>query len=291
MFKKIAAWPFWAHLLMVIGLTVGIILSILGLLGKITDHGSYKIVPNVLGLDTRTTMKKLEGSGYSVSILDSTYCDTLPFGVILKQYPDPNSQVKANRTILLTMNRYALPLVDVPALEGKSINFAIDLLQRHHLKLGDTVTQPDFMRGSVLQQKLRGQPIAPGAKVPWGTPIDMIIGSGLGDEDMVVPDFVGMNFSYAKDSLTRMGVLLGAIVCDPNVIDTANAFVWRQMPPHLNEEKQVVFIKSGQLMDVWLSVTPKLDSAALHLKSPNEANTNKRPKKSNGAKANANNPD
>ena len=45
--------------------------------------------------------------------------------------------MKVNRTIYLTVNRLTLPLVDMPALEGKTLNFALYILDRSHLKLGD----------------------------------------------------------------------------------------------------------------------------------------------------------
>lgn len=282
MFKKIAALPLWAHLLIILALMVVLIISLLGLMGVITHHGEYKTVPGIVGSDYQKAIKKLDSLGFDVQILDSTYTDTVAFGKVLKQYPEPNSTVKVNRTVLLVVNRYTLPLIEMPALEGKSINFAIELMKRYHLTLGDTTTKPDFMQGSVLEQKMRGDRIAPGAKVPWGSRIDLVVGSGLGDNEFNVPDFLGLNYFVVKDSLDSMGILLGALVCDPDVKDTLNAFVWRQTPPHLNTEKEVVRMKSGQLMDIWLSSTPKIDSANLDIIPTNETNTNKRPEKPTG---------
>jgi beta-lactam-binding protein with PASTA domain len=244
-----------------LALVIVLILSLLGLLGLITHHGESRVVPSVVGTDAHAAIKKLEAMGFEVNIIDSTYSDTAAFGRIMKQFPEPNSSVKINRTILLSINRYTLPLIDMPALEGKSIQFAIELLRRYHLKLGDTITQPDFMQGSVLEQRVRGDKILAGAKIPWGSRIDLVIGSGLGNMEMDVPDFIGYNFATVKDSMTKMGILLGAIVCDPDVIDTLSSYVWRQTPPSLNENNESVRIKSGQLMDIWLSTTPKSDTA------------------------------
>ena len=263
MFEKIASKPFWVHLLIVITLSVTIFFTVLQLLGTITHHGEYLKIPSVLGKNTKDAIKMLEEKGFDVTIVDSVYTDTATKGVVLKQLPEPNSTVKINRTVLLTVNRVTLPLMDMPALEGKSLNFALDILKRSHLVLGDTIYKPDFMRGSVLEQRFRGDKIEPGAKIPWGSAVDLVIGRGLSEDPVPVPDFTGMTFQMVKDSLDHMGVLLGAVVPDPDVVDTAMSFVWRQAPPQLNDQKETVFIKPGQLMDLWLSSKPKFLSDTL----------------------------
>ena len=144
--------------------------------------------------------------------------------------------VKVNRTIILTVNRFSLPLVDMPALEGKTLNFAIEILKRSHLKFGDTIFRPDFMMGSVIEQQYHGDKISSGSKVPWGSVINLVVGSGLNSEPMLVPEFIGMTYEQVKDSLDKMGVTLGALVTDPDVTDTNMAFIWKQQPPTKNED-------------------------------------------------------
>ena len=109
-------------------------------------------------------------------------------GIVLKQLPDANSTVKINRTVYLTVNRVTPPVIIMPSLEGKSLRFALELLRRSHLTLGDTVFRPDFMKGSVIEQQFAGARILPGAKLKWGSKIDLVIGSGLDDANLLVPD-------------------------------------------------------------------------------------------------------
>ena len=150
MFKFITEKPFWVNLLVAIAIFFILIFTILQLLGSITNHRKYLTVPSVVGKKTADALKYLESKGFDVEIQDSVYTDTSNMGIVLRQIPDPNSTVKINRTILLTVNRMTLPLIDMPALEGKSFNFALDILRRSHLKLGDTIYKPDFMRGSII---------------------------------------------------------------------------------------------------------------------------------------------
>ncbi len=223
------------------------------MLGVMTNHGAYLTVPSVVGKKTDEAVKFLESKGFEVVIKDSVYTDTAKNGIVLKQIPDPNSTVKINRTVLITVNRVTLPMIDMPALEGKSLNFALEILKRSHLKLGDTIYRPDFMRGSVLEQLFRGNKITSGSKIPWGSRVDLVIGSGLNQDPILVPQMEGMTFEEAKILLQENGILLGAVVADPDVVDSAAAFIWKQSPPRYDDQKEPVYIQPGQLMDLWIS--------------------------------------
>ena len=145
----------------------------------------------------------------------------------------------------------------MPALQGKSLNFALEMLRRSHLKLGDTIFKPDFMRGSVLDQLFRGNIISSGTKLPWGSYVDLVVGGGLQEEAILVPDLVGMTYNQAKMILDENGIILGALITDNNVSDTASAYIRKQLPPRYDEQNQPVYIQPGQLIDLWLTVDTK----------------------------------
>jgi beta-lactam-binding protein with PASTA domain len=252
------------NLLAAIVLVVVIILVFIQLLGYITKHGQYLTVPSVIGQTTDKAITFLESKGFEVVIQDSVFIDSAKRGVVLKQLPDPNSTVKINRTVFLTVNRVTVPLIDMPALEGKTLSFALEILRRSHLQLGDTVYKADFMKGSVLEQSYRGSKIQSGAKVPWGSSIDLVIGSGLTDERIAVPSLLGLTLAEARVVLEENGIGVGAVIPDPDVTDPASAFVYRQSPPKLDEDDMPVYIRSGQLMDIWISATMKvIDSTSV----------------------------
>ncbi|MDO9374900.1 MAG: PASTA domain-containing protein, partial [Ferruginibacter sp.] len=191
--------------------------------------------------------------GFDVVIQDSIYTDSMPRGIVLKQLPDADATVKVNRTVYLTVNRYVPPMIAMPQLEGKSLMFAMELLQRNHLRLGDTSYKADFMKGSILEQKYNGSRIDPGAKVRWGSKISLVIAGGLNEVQMMVPDLLGLTYVQAKAQLEQSGIIIGAVIADADVRDTAAAFVYRQTPPRYNEERRAQYIRSGQLMDLYLS--------------------------------------
>lgn len=253
MFKFITHRSFAVNLLAIIVLSAAVIFGFLQLLGLITRHGEYLTVPSVLGKPTTEAISMLENRGFEVVIQDSVFVDTTARGTVLKQLPDPNSTVKVNRSVYLTVNRVTLPMIDMPQLEGKTLSFALEVLKRSHLQLGDTLYKPDFMRGSVLEQSFRGSRIPPGAKVPWGSSIDLLIGKGLDIEKIPVPNLLGLTLTEARLLLEMNNIELGAIVPDQDVRDTAAAFVYRQEPPPRNADGEQIFIQSGQLMDIWIS--------------------------------------
>ena len=253
MFKIITGKPFWVNLLAAIIIALLIIFLILKTLSIITRHGAYLKVPAVTGMKTKEAVSLLEKQGFDVYIQDSVFTDTASRGIVLKQLPDPNATVKVNRTVFITVNRYVPPMLEMPKLEGQNLSFAIRMLERYHLKLGDTTFRPDFMQGSVLEQRYNGNRILEKAKIQWGSRIDLVIGGGLEDRQMAVPDLVGMPYGEAKSLLDGNGISLGAVIADGAISDTASAYVIKQRPDRLDQDNMLIYIRSGQLMDVWIS--------------------------------------
>lgn len=268
MFKFITNRPFWVNLLAALALAFLVVFIILQMLGWLTSHGEHLSVPNVLGKKTPDAVKLLKQKGFDVEITDSVYTDTAANGIVLKQLPDPNATVKVNRTILLTVNRVVPPLIEMPKLEGLSLRFALDQLERNHLKLGDTIYQPNFMVGAIIEQQYNGTKILEKAKIPWGSKITLIVGGGVEDRQMIVPDVVGMRFGEAKAMLEEMGIFLGLPITSGPVSDTASAFVWKQNPARYNEEHAPNYIRSGQVMDLFVSAEMISPSDSLDNKKP-----------------------
>jgi beta-lactam-binding protein with PASTA domain len=69
---------------------------------------------------------------------------------------------------------------------------------------------------------------------------------------MAVPDLFGMTFAQASSLLGSAGINFGAKVLDPDVKDTANAFIYRQSPERNTPDYRVNRIRAGQMIDIWL---------------------------------------
>lgn len=268
MFKFITSRPFWVNLLAAAVLGLLLVFITLQMLGWITKHGEYLTVPAVKGMHTAEAIKLLETKGFDVTIQDSVFTDSSERGSVIKQLPDANATVKVNRTVFLTVNRYVPPMIAMPALEGKNLSYALNVLQKSHLFLGDTTYKPDFMKGSVLEQLYNGEKITAGTKIGWGSKISLVIAGGLNDEKILVPNLIGKTYAEAKAILEGTGINIGAVVGKDAIKDTATAFIYRQSPDSFDDAKRPVYIHPGQLMDIYISQIMLLPDSSLTTNQP-----------------------
>jgi beta-lactam-binding protein with PASTA domain len=268
MFKFITHRPLWINVLT--GLLLALVIFVLFILSLnwLTHHNESKTVPAVVGKSYSDAVKLLEKAGFEVEIQDSVYVDGEQAMKVLKQVPESDEVVKVNRTVYLTINRAVPPLVEMPNLVGFSFRSATMELGNLGLKW-DTAYKSDFARNTVLEQSFNGNAIAPGTKVQMGTSIRLILGTGVGTEKFAVPPLMGMTYGEAKAKLEARG--LGIVVIGaPGITDTLNAFINKQDPERFDGEGKLQYIRTGQLMSVWLQLEkPQIDSTNLPLPGNN----------------------
>ncbi|WP_246113221.1 PASTA domain-containing protein [Segetibacter aerophilus] len=259
MFKFITRRPLWISILVVLILTTLLILLFFGSLDFLTKHGDYQKVPSVVGKSVDAARKLLEDKGFEVEIQDSLYIDTFPKLAVIKQTPGGDATVKVNRTIYLTINRAQPPLVEMPNLVGFSLRNAQMYLENLGLHLGDTTFRPDIAKNSVLEQLYNNEPIKAGTKIFMGSTISFILGNGIGDLEIGVPDLMGKQYSQARSLLRSMDINFTPVF-DADVTDSAHAYVTRQNPTKYGEasdgSRRYNRIKPGQTIDIWLSTQP-----------------------------------
>lgn len=260
MFKFITQRSFLVNLLIAVALLLLIIFIFFVSLDSITRHNETIRVPSVAGKSLAEATSFLEKEGFKVSVQDSVYIDSLAPLAVVKQSPESDELVKINRTVYLTINRSTPPLIEMPDLRGYSFRSAQMYLQSLGLKLGDTSYTPDIARNAVKDQKYNGNTIEPGTKIPVGTAIDFVLGNGLGNTELTVPDLVGFTVSQAKDYLSGDKISLGVVIANGAIQDTANAYIVKQNPEAMTQMPDGTtahnHIRPGQLMDIWISTTP-----------------------------------
>lgn len=237
-------------------------------LGLITKHGSETKVPNVTGQNLKQAFEKLEKMGFEVSV-DSSYDPQVKPLTVLAQVPDPNSTVKNGRTIFLTINKSEPPLTPMPKLTDLSYRSAVMILKSSRLVLGDTVHKPNYANGAVLDQLYRGRPVRAGDMIPQGSRISLVIGDGLGNVDMNVPDVIGMSAEEGINILSGNG-LTPTIIWDEPITDSASAIIYIQTPSPYNELDVLNRIREGDVVDIRIKQSPTTE----------EMDYNRRPGKS-----------
>jgi eukaryotic-like serine/threonine-protein kinase len=207
MFRYITNRPLWVNIAVGFGIViVAFVLFVLSL-NWLTHHGEAKTVPSVTGKPLSQVQALLEKEGFELVIQDSVYLDSLAPTTVIKQVPEADDVVKVNRTIYVTVNRTVPPDVTMPNLIGYSFRNAEMILKNAGLKLGDTTYKPDFAKNSILDQLYNGRSISAGSNIRVGSTISLVIGSGIGNEDMAVPKLIGLTYDEAKILLQTNGLI------------------------------------------------------------------------------------
>jgi beta-lactam-binding protein with PASTA domain len=265
-FRFITSKSIWVNILVGLLLLCLLVLIFLGLLDWITAHGKYQKVPSVIGQNVDAAKLNLTSKGFTVEITDSVYDNAVGALSVVRQSPEADAMVKEGRTIYLSINRAVAPMVEMPNMVGFSIRSAGMYLLSLGLKLGDTSYRPDIARNAVLQQLYNGQDIKAGTKIPLGSVISFVLGSGIGSGEIAVPDLVGLTLSQARAQLTMLNLNIGSVVPVESVKDTSAAFIVRQEPPLTSEpvpgQKIINRLHAGQTIDVYIGNTAPLKDTA-----------------------------
>lgn len=194
-----------------------------------TKHGQGLNVPLLKGLAFEQAVAKLEDAGLKYEV-DSVFIMDQPAGIVIDQDPDPNTFVKDNRTIYLTINAGKVPNTKFPDIAFKTLREAQAIIESSRLKLGDTTYKPDVSRDVVLEASFGGQAIQPGDIIPVGSRINLILGDGRGNEEVDIPQLLGLTVDEARFSLKGSNLTLGNILYDGEITDSANAVITLQDP-------------------------------------------------------------
>lgn len=212
-----------------IATVIGVLLIAFFSLRYYTKHGEGLHVPHLKGMDLTQAIAKLEELGLRYEI-DSVYMMDQPPGIVTDQDPETDTFVKGNRTIYLTVNTTQAPNVKFPDIENKSLREAKAILESYRLKLGDTTYQPDVAKDVVLGTFFNGRAIRLGESLPTGSFIDLVLGDGLGNEEVELPNLIGLAFDEAKFSLKGAMLKIGTITYQGAITDTASAVIIDQYP-------------------------------------------------------------
>ncbi len=217
-----------------------------------TKHGESVSVPDLRGKTWSEATRLVESRNLNYKIADSSYDLKLSPLAVMDQNPRPNTKVKESRTIYLTVNSRRAPHVQMPDLKDASLKQATMILESYKLKVGKLIYKPDLAKNVVLDQLFKGKPIVAGTEIQKGASVDLILGDGLGDTEIEVPNLVGLSLREARFVLEGSSLALGAIVHDDfSKGDSLDAVVYQQRPdPNMPETRTV---NIGEGVDVFVT--------------------------------------
>lgn len=248
-FKYIISPDFRKQLLIAAVSILVLIITIIISLKYYTRHGEGQAVPNLKGMSIDKALDVLKEEGFSYQIDSIFILDKKP-GTVLEQDPDPNTQVKINRIIYLTIVSSLTPDVSFPELENKTFREATAILENHGLKLGDTVYKNDIARDAILDYTYAGQFVKVGQKIPKGSRINLVLGDGMGAELVDVPNLTGLTLSEAIFSIKGASLNLGIVTYEGTVKDSSSAVIISQTP---SVADSVIKVNMGSKINVVLT--------------------------------------
>lgn len=228
-FEYIRTQAFRRNLIIAIIAIALFVFTIFFVLRSYTRHGEQINVPDLTNISLNEAVNILEDNGFRYQI-DSVYqTDTKP-GLIIDQDPAAGSHVKTNRTIYITMITMTPPFVNFPEVREMTFLEARAMINNYELKIADTIYIPDIARDVVLDVKYGGEKLIAGQEIPKGSSVSLVLGNGMGDAEVNVPDLTGLTLDEATFSIRGSSLTLGQVNYMGYVTDSASAKVVSQTP-------------------------------------------------------------
>ena len=107
----------------------------------------------------------------------------------------------------------------------------------------------------VLKQFIDDKEIEYGTQIFVGTKVDLVLGDGLSDVMVKLPNLDGLTKEDAEILLQMNSINLGLVLYDSSVDDSTNAVVYRQRPS--KEENEMINL--GRNVDIFLTSKKNYD--------------------------------
>lgn len=204
------------------------------LLNLFTRHSQSKEVPDFGGMDVEQAMQVAREGSVKLEINDSLYVPEFQGGIILDQIPKPGSPVKSGRKIFVTVNSFNQKMVRIPYVTGFSLRQAKNNLMMAGLEIDRIIYREDMATNSVLEESYRGTSISSGSRkeAPKGSGITLVVGWNPGEQLPVMPKFIGLSPSEAKNRLWDLGLNVGKLTFDDDIkfVNRNDSRVYSQSP-------------------------------------------------------------
>ena len=184
-FRFLASKRFLRHMLGMIIIISGLIWFVMLGLRIYTQHGKYYIVPDYTGKKIEEVIAGKDSSKFEYLVIDSVFDMGLPKGTVLHQDPLPDSKVKQNRKIYLTIVSFTPEKTSMPDLKFLTLRQAVNTLESVGLKAGRISYVRTFDEDAVQQQSLNGKVITAGTHLDKGSTIDLTVGIGSENKPVI----------------------------------------------------------------------------------------------------------
>jgi len=221
---------FYKHILLALTTLVLLFFGWLKYLDYYTLHNKYIQVPDFNNLPILALDSIVEANDIRYVIIDSIFDRSKEKGIVVKQDPSHLSYVKRNRKIYLIINSLQSRKVIFPDIFDLSLRQAIRKLKKKGLEVGRLEYRADIATNKVLDYKINGIKINTGQELYYGAIVDLVIGKGLSNQSVIVPNLIGLSRREANIILKSTSLNIGSEIFKSSVIDSSFAVVYKQFP-------------------------------------------------------------
>lgn len=158
-------------------------------------------VPDVTNLTVEQAEKALAPSGLALSRAGERFDANVPRGLIVLQDPVAGTPVRGRARVSVTVSM-GEEFSSVPGLFGETRRGAELLLEHSGLRVGGITRAPSDAVGEGLV--VSTDPPAESV-LPRGTPVALLLSSGLGEDVFVMPDVVGREIGRVRQQFEAQG--------------------------------------------------------------------------------------
>ena len=213
-----------------------------------THHGESETIPDLRGSYVEEAEIILAKKGLYPMVIDSVYVRDKKLGTIIDQIPPANSTVKQNRPIYLIINSRSVRQVPIPEINDVSYRQADAMLQSMGLSVSNVEYAPSEFKDLVIDVKYHGRSITPGTRIPEGSTVVLVVGSGLGNSQAIAPSLKGLGLEEATQEIQSATLIIGSVEYDVTPSGNEDEYIiYRQRP------SAGTSLTSGSRIDVYLT--------------------------------------
>ena len=214
-----------------------------------TLHEKFITVPDFSGYHISTLDSISDANNIRYVIIDSVSNFDQAKGIVINQDPKPDSKIKKQRKIYLTVTELYTRIVQFPDIYDLTLRQALRKIEIVGLSVGKLEYKSDIATNKILDFNVNGISIFSGQEILKGTTVNLVVGRGLSEEYVFVPNLIGLNRVAANIVLNSSSLNIGSEIYDIDCLDTLNAIIYKQTPSFENENQ----LKLGSTIDVFFN--------------------------------------
>ena len=213
-----------------------------------TLHNKHILVPDYSNFHISQLDSISNENNIRYIIIDSVSDLEKPKGIVLNQTPKPNTKVKKKRRIYLTITETNTSVVKFPDVYDLTLRQALRQIELTGLLVGKLEYKSDIATNKILDFNVNGISIFEGQEILKGTTVNLVVGKGLSEEYVFVPDLIGLSRVEAHIVLKTSSLNIGSEFYDENCEDSTLGIIYKQTPSFENDNE----LKLGSTIDLFL---------------------------------------